>query len=182
MAEELNWNDLYPNLVSIATLGDGSCYFHAIVAAFHRPYITMDEENKKKFIQEFRKDLSFFLPKVYDGLANGEMNELSKLSSEYSLNELQRGLSSMEPVGNVYHELVSNIINKDIYVLWDRTRELYRAGDNSDILYKNRESIVICYLDSGHYTLIGCLDREINKIQTTFPSDHPFILKIKSMI
>lgn len=165
------------NLVRIDTIGDGSCFFHAIISAFFKPYIenTID---KSEFIVKFRKDLSDVLEKKYDTLGGGSFVELSRDDKEYSLESLKKMLNSNSSVDNRFHQLISDVINKDIYILYTRTGNVYKSADDLKLLYKNRDSIVILYMP-GHYELIGRINNITREITTLFDSNDSFIKNIR---
>ena len=142
----------------------------------------------KRQIQNLRKDLSIKLgskidptdpdsPTYYDTLSRGELPNISKEIPRYSLANMQKELASNRPVDNVYNEFISNCLNKDIYILDGVKRDVYITGNDDEILYKNRESIVILYLP-GHYELIGIIDD--NNIHTLFDPEDDFIQRIKT--
>ncbi|SNW62944.1 Hypothetical protein ORPV_1040 [Orpheovirus IHUMI-LCC2] len=159
----------YPNLVSIKTLGDGSCFFHAVCNAFFVSY-RKEEVNghymsKNEIVRKFRKELADRLgqkvdpnninsPTYYDTLGSGYLSEYSKHVRGYSLQELQRELNSNSPVNHVYLEFISDAIEHDIYLLDEKTQDIYRTGDRYELLYKGRPSIMVLYT-GGHYETIG---------------------------
>lgn len=192
--EPLNWSDSqfnYPGLVRIRTIGDGSCFFHAIANAFFKPYklcmlngVTLD---RTEFIRNLRRDLSIKLgerinpndpnyKRYYDLLSRGQLQEFSKGVPKYTLENMQRELNSDGPVDNVYNEFISNILDKDIYMLNLETHDVYVFGNDDDILYKHRPSIVLITMP-GHYELIGL--QTYSGIQTLFNPDDDFIQYIR---
>jgi len=189
-SENLSWSDsfIYPNMVRIRIPRDGSCFFHAITRAYFKPYITgvIDGKpfNKKDFIKGLRKSLSIKLGKsdpktglrYYDTLSRGKLAEFAKSVPQYSLEEMQKELDSNQSVDNVYNEFISNEINKDIYILDMVSKDVYITGNDFDILYKERKSIVLLYLP-GHYELVGIQTKK--GIKTLFSPDHEFIKAIK---
>ncbi len=170
-------SELSNNLVKIDTIGDGSCFFHAIISAFFKPYIenTID---RIKFIKQFRKDLSETLYSQYRKLGNGSFLELSRSVDEYSLQSLKEMLDSNLPVDNRFHQFISDVINKDIYILYSITNNVYKSADDLKLLYKNRDSIVILYTP-GHYELIGRLNNITKEITTVFNYNDSFIKNIQ---
>ena len=120
---------------------------------------------------------------VYDTLWRGTLREFSKGVPEYTLTNMQRTLRGSKAVDNVYNEFISNEIDKDIYLLNGETHDVYFTGDDDDILYKNRPSIVILVLP-GHYELVGLLFRNNNsaydEIETLFDPQSSFIQAIRS--
>jgi hypothetical protein len=191
--QTLNWK-LYPNMTRIYTEGDGSCFFHAILNAFFKPYITgITGEgvslNKSEYIKNFRKDLSYKLDDYandgdkiwYDVLARGQLRDLSKDLPQLSLTNMKATLDSSSSVDHTFNEFVSNIISKDIYLLDFEKQDVYITGDDSDILHKDRKSIVVLYMP-GHYELVGVMrvsSKGLLVIQTLFNHDDDFINTIK---
>lgn len=175
--EHLNWNRTpfsYPNMVRIDTVADGSCFFHAIANAYFIPYwenaLNGQPMSKHRFITAMRNDLATRLGEQvsfntnsnhpithYDLLSRGQLCEFAKAVPRYSLENMQKELRSHSAVDNVYNEFISNQLNKDIYLLDATKRDVFVTGDDDDILYKNRESIVVLY-HPGHYELVGIED------------------------
>lgn len=185
----------YNNLVRLRTIADGSCFFHALAKSYFKPYITGLLDGKpfirREFIQNLRKDLSVTLgskinpsdnssPLYYDELSRGELKDFSKSVPEYSLKNMQKELDSKRSVDNVYNEFISNQLDKDIYIIDAVKKDIYITGDDNDILYKNRPSVVILYLP-GHYELVGLIKRN-GDIKTLFNPDHDFIQAIRERI
>jgi hypothetical protein len=188
--EELNWNGnfIYPNMVRIRTIGDGSCFFHAIISSFYIPYRTGKLNNKPfnriDFVKRFRSDLAVRLAQkvdprdkngltYYESLSRGQLKELSKDLPQYSLESMQKELTSGMAVDNIYNEFISNVIDKDIYILDMIKRDVYFTGNDEDILFKKRNSIVILYTP-GHYELIGIIGQD-QTIISHFDTNHSFI-------
>lgn len=190
----LNWRGFPSNLVRIKTPMDGSCFFHAIAKACMEPYQTQSyggkHINRGEFIRRFRKTLSQTLnapvcpyhPSIrqYHILSRGQLPEFSKSVPQYSLSNMMDELDSHAPVDHAYNEFISNLIKKDIYLLDAQRGDVYITGDDRDILYKDRDSIVLLVIP-GHYELVGLLVGE-NTIQTVFPPHHPLIQNISQRI
>lgn len=175
----LPWT-LYPNMVQIRVPGDGSCYFNAIAKAFFTPYRTGFNQgvpvNRQQIIQQFRSELAQRLqaPGVYESLSEGALKEFGP---EYSRSQMISTLLGSGPVDYVYQELISDEINKDIYLLSSVHQDVVNLT-NPKLLYKNRDSIVLLYTP-GHYDLIG-LQGPDGVIRTVFNYDDPFIVKLRS--
>lgn len=189
--EYINWTGpfTFDKLIRIRTEMDGSCFFHAIAKSYFKPYITgkIDDKNinRKKFVRNLRKDLSKTLGQkidpsnpnsltYYETISNGE---LPNISNKYSLRALQKELDSTQPVSNIYNEFISNQLNKDIYILDGVKQDVYMTGTPDDLLYKNRDSIVILYIP-GHYELIGVKNE--GYIKTLFKHNDELIQAIRS--
>lgn len=193
----LSWTGsfVYPNMVRISTIGDGSCLFHAIISSFFTPYnkgilygVPLD---RRKFIANFRSELADKLTQKlptgltwYESLSRGELSSSAKGNPEVSLAAMQSELRSSSAVDNKYNELLSEILNKDIYVLNDDTKDLYFQGKSAtDILYKDRDSIVILYSErTHHYELVGIKNPMSGDITTLFNYNDPFIVNIHSRL
>ncbi len=192
--EKLGWtgNFQYPDLCRMYTIGDGSCFFHAIAASYFKPYIEGISNGKRfdrrVFIKKLRKELAEALDRQpdpnnlkiappYSCLSRGNLLGMSRTYSKYSLKSMKEELNSTRPVDNMYNEYISNMLNKDIYILDMVSQDVYITGSDDDLLYKGRPSIVIGSLP-GHYELIGAMVE--GKIRTIFAPNHPLIEAIKT--
>ena len=192
----LNWIGpaAYPGLTAISVTGDGSCYFHAIAKAFFTPYrtgiINGVPIDRRTLVRNFRWELAAKLASpsdpsdpesklVYDTLSGGNLREFANFEPQYSLENMIHELRSGGPVDYVYQELISNEIDKDIYILNLREQDVINLSNN-DIFYKNRKAIVLLYMP-GHYELVGIQDED-NVIRTLFSSDDDYILHLRSRL
>lgn len=183
--EALRWGEPFPpNLVRIRIPLDGSCFFHAIARSYFKPYITgkLDSKpfNKIKFIRELRKSLAVKLGSkisptseltYYETLSRGQLPEIARTMPAFSLKSLQEELDSSRSVGNIYNEFISDQLDKDIYILDGSKRDVYMTGNDDEILYKSRPSIVLLFIpqenqkgNGGHYELVGEENNGIIKV------------------
>lgn len=186
---DLNW-DLYPNLVRIDTMGDGSCFFHAILQCVFDRYKTSGPMDRFVIVDNFRQQLSVLLDQYYPKLGRGHLAEFGQAVPEYTLENMRTNLYSRTPVDNCYNEFVSEVLNLDIYIL-DYTRKIpYITGNDCDILFKGRKSIVLNYIP-GHYESVGVkipplptdnLKPGDHRVQTMFDPDHPLIKEIRKYV
>jgi hypothetical protein len=195
----LNNIDFKMTLSLIKVIPDGSCFFHAVLRSFNVSYIRSNSKSQRQiYVQNLRKALAHALEEIdpttglreYDKLGGGSYNEYNKAVSSaginnYSLEGLQRELLSSDPVDHVYIEILSNHLNKDIYIINSITKDLYTTGTDLKLLYRNRDSIVI-YYSPGHYDIIGIRRVATQKIDNIcnigdiifdclFNYQHPFI-------
>jgi hypothetical protein len=181
--EPLDWSGQpydYPKMVRIGTIADGSCYFHALARSRHIPYIEK-KINEKSFILGLRKDLSNKLPDKYLTLSRGSLPDLAKDNQRYSLPNLQREILESSSIDNFFNEFISDELDCDIYILHAEKKDVYIVGDDDDILFKQRPSIVILYLEGvSHYELVGVKDGD--EVVTYFKPESPFILSIRDRI
>jgi hypothetical protein len=172
----------FVGLVKIHTIGDGSCFFHALLNSFFKPYITCFDGRvpvkRKELVSNFRTDLSKNLKFHYDQLSRGKLKELSRDNKELTLENLEKTLASSQPIDNRFNEYISNMIDKDIYILDFKKQDIYITGDDDEILLKNRDSVVLIYNEETfHYELVGLLQN--NFLITLFHSDDPLIYAIR---
>lgn len=195
----LIWEDSelnHHNMIRKGTYTDGSCYFHAIVEAYFVPYksgmIGGRPFSRKQFIKDFRLDLAKKLSEInekddkkrtyHKSISNGKLTELQKdslLASIVSEENMKKELSSNNSVSYIFHEMVSDLLNKDIYILDAKNKNVYIIDSNTSLYYKNRKSIVLLWI-KGHYEVVGVRNDSI--IRTFFSPEDPFIVSIKSQI
>jgi hypothetical protein len=170
------------NLVIVPTIGDGNCYFHSVLRAFNIPYIKAKNSLERvNMARTFRNALADRLLEIdpltgddyYSGLNNGNLEDFSKGVKEYSKDSLRKELLSSEPVDNIYQELISNAVNKDIYIIDAETKDMYNIGSAFSLYYKGRNSIII-YYTPGHYEVVG-IKRSDGSIDTIFTPEHEII-------
>ena len=192
--ESLNWKNnsfYFPGMERMGIYADGSCFFHAILMAYYVPYrrgrIGNKAINRREMTSEFRKELSRKLsdnvdsndsssPTFYQTISRGQLEDFSSHVPSYSINNMKKELASSNSVDNVYNEFVSDVLNKDIYILDVVAKDVYITGKDIDILYKGRPSIVLLYIP-GHYELVGIRDKNDN-LNTLFDPTNPFIQAI----
>lgn len=169
----------YPGMVMIDVARDGSCFFHALVLSFYKPY-QLNKINRQKFIRELRKNLADQLPNYYDQLANGKLRELSKDMPEVSLNSMKQELDSSNAVSDIYTQFIGDLLNRDIYLLDYEKKDVYLTGIDLNLIFKERKSTILV-INKGHYQLIG-LQKPDGTLKVSFSPDHSFILAIQQRI
>lgn len=186
--EDLNNPIRDPNIMSLDTIGDGSCFFHALTMSFFAPYMN-NTINRQKFVRELRKNLADELSNkispisnltYYEKISEGQLPELSKIMPEVSLEHMKGELNSSRYVSNIYNEFISDALNRDIYLINYETKDIYMTGTKISNLYKNRPSTIILY-KPGHYEVIGYLENN-STLRLSFNPDHPYIIKLKMRI
>ena len=170
------------NLVVIPTLGDGNCFFHSVLRAFNTNYTNAKSiTDRVNMARTFRNALADLLEEIdpltgknyYAGLNNGELEKFSGGVKEYSLAGLQKELRSSSSVDNIYQELISNCLNKDIYIIDGTKKDMYHVGTAFPLYYKGRNSVII-YYTPGHFEVVG-LKHSNGSIDTLFTPEHPLI-------
>ena len=181
----------YPGLVLIKAIGDGSCFFHAILRAFYPNYYYGNHALRKYYAQYVRYSLANKLTEVdcngkyyYDILSNGQLRKISKECQQLkcSLEEMVSELKSDQFVGNHYHELISEQLNKDIYIIDLKTQDVYSTAAIPELLYKKRDSIFIGYDEERqHFDVIGVRKNNFN-VDTLLQPNHQFTLMVNNRL
>ena len=177
------------NVVVLPTLGDGNCFFHSVLRAFNTNYIKAKSiTDRVNMARTFRNALADRLEEIdpltcknyYAGLNNGELEKISGGVKEYSLSALQKELRSSHPVDNIYQEIISNAMNKDIYIIDGTKQDMYHVGSAFSLYYKGRNSIIIYYIP-GHFEVVGIKQKD-GTIATLFTPEHPLIQACKERL
>lgn len=197
--ESLDWSDgdfYYPGLTRVRSIGGSSSFLHAALLAFFIPYRTNKLNGqmvlRKDMISSLRKRLANRLTeladpsqsntiRIYDCLYKGKCAELASAIKSYTLEVMTSELLDEDFfLDDKYLELLSNEINKDIYILDSRTRDVYVKTEDVDIFYKNRGTIVLLALPN-HFEVIGIENPDDpNDIRTYFDADSPLVRIIKN--
>ena len=171
--------------VKISAIGDGSCMFHSILQCFNKTYINSSDEDKTKIVRQLRQDLSNILDEkigediCYNQLSRGELKEISKYVPEVSLKNMKKSLSSREWGDVRFLELISNVLDLNIFIVFDKTKDLYILGDEK-IYIKDRDSIIIYNNSNVHFDSVGLVSN--NKIRTLFSYEDDVIKKLRSKL
>lgn len=177
------------NIYRKRVIGDGSCYFHAIIDAYFLPIRTGvlngERFDRFKFVKKFRYDLSNLLEQprpqyggktYYETLSRGELSDRAKNIEEASLAYMKKLLRSQDSVSYIYHEFVSDLLNLDIYILDAEKRDVRLIDSDLGMYYKNRKSIILLYLP-GHFELIGTM--RLGELKTYFSPRDKLIKTLK---
>lgn len=169
----------------IRTIGDGSCFFHSILRAYSKTYIeTSDQKIRKQMARAFRDELAVKLESkvgnktYYETLARGELKEFSKQYKKASLSSMVAELKSSSSVDHIYMEMISDLLNIDIFTIDVKRGDLYPVGSDTDILYKGRNAVFVAYVE-GHYDCIGSFDKN-GVCHTLFTDEHPFVMSVRN--
>lgn len=175
------------NFVRIGAIGDGSCMFHSILQAFNKTYINSNNTEKIKITRQLRNDLSDILDKEINGevcykqLSRGELEEFSKSVPETSLKNMKKALKSNDWGDMRFLELISNILELDIYIIFysKNNFSVYNLGDKQ-LYYKGRDSIIILNSNNVHFDTVGV--KSGNGVRTLFDKNEPVIRQLLSKI
>ena len=177
----------WPMLVRILTIGDGSCLLHAIVNAYYLPYRTSTnkQDTLHQLVQGLRKEMAMKLSMpdaahgdgsltYYQTINNGNLPEGCKAVPEFSLDNMVKCLDSSQPLGTGYLDLISKLLNKDLYILSDLTQDLYVTDELPYIFTGKRPSVIIYWDGVGHYELVA-LKNSQGTFDTHFKATNPLI-------
>lgn len=178
-------NGFDEEFIRISAIGDGSCMFHSILQAFNKTYIESPNKEKRLICRTFRDDLSNILDEningaiCYNQLSRGELQEIAKSVPEASLQNMKRTLKSNDWGDFRFLELISNILNLNIFIISNDTKSLYITGDH-ELFIKNRDSIIILNESNIHFDTVGIKTK--NGIRTLFGNNEPLIQKLSSKL
>jgi hypothetical protein len=163
---------------------DGSCFFHSIVFATNIDYLN-NPDKRYEIVLSLRKKLAEILDYKkddnitwYNYLSRGHFQNLSQELNEYSLQNMQKELLSMGAVDEKYFELISDLLNIDIYVINSDTNQLVNL--DKDIYYKNRYSLILYFHPSGHYDILSVKRNDVYYV--LFKPNDNFILLLQNQL
>ncbi len=187
----------YPGqVVRIATIGDGSCFFHAVLKGYDPVYQNNNEAAfRLELVSNLRRDLAAALeledPKnpgksYYETAANGQFVTMAdqqrlnpalitQLKVDFTLKGLQALLNSDMDIGDEIYQYVSEMLGVDVYVLRGTRNDLW-PHLNTSRQGQMKASVVIMG-NMNHYEVIGLSTNE--GFQTLFISDHPFLVALR---
>jgi len=174
------------DFVKIKTIGDGSCFLHAVLGAASKDYKNSTDRQKKTMVKNLRNDLAELIDDTrkddkthYESINRGEMENLSKIFPELEIENVKKFLRSREWFDQKYIEYVSDLLEIDIYIIDYKTGAPYKTGDE-EILHKSRNSVIIGYIRETHFETLGVFDGK--KIKTFFVPDSKIIKNLKNQL
>jgi len=167
--EIVQCNGCNEEMVRIGAIGDGSCFFHAVLNGFYEPY--QNEKSivtKKRIVKALRRDLAEKLSEIAE---NGRTNYQNSVFPEFfratlgktivdnagnNINFSKQGiydlLNSDKYVGNELYKYVADMIGIDIMVVQITTTGI-RYIDNT-FSFSDRNVLVINGT-TNHYETVG---------------------------
>ena len=174
------------DFVRIPTIGDGSCMFHSILQGFNKTYISSSVREKQEICRAFRKDLANILSEKIDGkicynqLSRGSLKEISKFVPEASLQSMKNSLDSSEWGDYRFVEMLSNILNLNIFIIDYSKKDFYYTGDNELFIKEGRDNIIIMNSSNIHFDTVGVKTDE--GVRTLFSYDEHIVKKLLSKL
>mgnify|MGYP000885030442 CR=1 FL=1 len=161
----------------IRTIGDGSCLFHSIFFSLYEQYQVAEFEERQRMVIEFRKTISDNLTEdIYSKLLGGALCKTDL--PEFSLDNMKNELNSKNSIGYGYIEYISNVIEKDIYILEASKETLYVSDESKYSCLGYRPSIILLYYE-GHYETVGIIKQ--GELFTHYCHSYSLIEKLKEI-
>lgn len=188
----------YDDLIRIATIGDGSCFIHAVLKAFYRPYQeNNDAPYRLELAAKIRRDLAVALgldnPQypgytywatsgrgAFPRMVMQEINDeqlVGELGVDFSLSGLQRLFNSTNQLGDEVYSFAADALNVDIYVLRATNEDLFPH------YHTRRPNIprngIVIIGNMYHYEVLGINTED--GIQTVFQEGDPFLTALTQL-
>jgi len=148
------------DLVTIPTMGDGNCFLHAILGCCNNYYKNTTPEHKGIIVRQLRNDMANLLDirtdnsTFYQKLSRGQAEEIAQYVMEMRKDYMQAYLKSNHWLNASFIELFSIVFNVNIVIISAREKDIYHTGDK-ELLFKERKTIFINYIDQAHFESIG---------------------------
>lgn len=186
----------YDNLIRIATIGDGSCFIHAVLKAFYPPYQENDNSKyRRDMAARVRRDLAMLLEQenpdypehtYWETVAEGAfpallMQEIKDeslievLKIDFSLMGLKRLFNSKTELGNEVFRYITDVFKIDLFIFQANADNLI-PNAYLTAFSKNRPTVAIIG-NKYHFEVIAV--NNVNGFQTVFLADDPFVLAAK---
>ena len=177
----------YDNLVAYTTIGDGSCFFHALVKLINAEYFNVESLSQKvALVSKFRKDLAEALYQIDPATGkeyylSSALPEFAKVNPAYSLSNVYKKLSDPKEFAEDYmYSLIPLFLKVDLLVLEYRDGDLIPHADTFGTVQRP----IICLINyDAHFEALTELDPNTNTTNSVFTRQSSFIqayLKRKS--
>ena len=139
------------------TIGDGSCFLHAVLMAFNKTYINSNNSERRKIVRKLRGAISDYIEEseIYSELARGELEEISKFVPMMTKKNMRNYINSNKWISQHFVELISKVLDLNIFIISNGTNTLYNLGDDEIYYKKNRNSVFINYINEAHFETLG---------------------------
>jgi hypothetical protein len=177
----------YTNLLAYTTIGDGSCFFHAVAKLIEPSYFSIESlAQKVEITTKFRKELADALYKI-DPKTGKEyylstvLPEFARTNPLYSLSSVYKKLSDPKEFGEDFmYSLIPLFMGVDLVVLEYRNGDLVPNADTIGTI----DRPIICLVNyDAHFEALTEYDPVSNTSIPSFTRQSPFIqayLKRKS--
>jgi len=153
------------NFIPISTIGDGSCFLHALLQSCNKTYNKLDLNHKKLMVRKLRLLMGNYLENsdIYGRLSRGELEEISNFVMETKKDYMVKYIKSDSWITYHYIEMISNIFNINIFIINNGKNTIYNFGDNELLYNKKRNSIFINYIDQAHFESLAVRTKDGRK-------------------
>ncbi|SNW62945.1 mRNA-capping enzyme [Orpheovirus IHUMI-LCC2] len=173
------------DLYRLGTIGDGSCFIHAVLKAFYAPYINNKSYGMRTgIVRTIRNELADNLvkPSVVDPsksnyemanggqwtlLANEQKSSNLNLEVNFSLEGIDKLLRSSMNIGNEMYQYIADMIGINITILHGLQNMVY-IHERTERRYDWNVFIVG---NGGHFETVVLLNDD-GTLQSAFPNDH----------
>ena len=164
------------DFVAKYTIGDGSCFLHAVLMAFNKTYIKYNDSQRRKMVRNLRHAISNYIEEsdIYTQLSRGELKEISKFVPLMDKENMKKYINSNKWISYHFVELISKVLDLNIFIITHNTNTIYNLGDDEIYYKKNRNSVFINYINQVHFETLGISTPD--GIKTLF-SPHSEIMK-----
>ena len=191
--EFISWTSAvsYEDVCRVLTHMDtGSSLVHACLNAICIPYRDGKMYNQQisqiEFVHMFRRELASALLEnvsIYDEtkyvelLGHGSWVAMESTDIDVLMSRLITPSCEFDPVMT---EHLSNVLDKDIFIIDSETEDILLDSDEPTTRYKKRQSIVVLKVEN-HYELLA-IRKLSGEFITHFDTNHPWIQKLHSII
>jgi len=162
---------------------DSNSLLHCLALAFDSIYLLggTDEVSidKKQAIKNYRLYLAKELETKYNTLNNGNLLELVPNDPNLSLSNMIGLLKSDDKINENFVELISNIIECDIYIIDFGTKQAKKYNTGYNYIIHNRRSVILVEIDNLYHLLYTKRD-DVGMM--CYPANDPLILEIRNNI
>jgi len=153
---------------------DGSCYIHAILRAFYKPYKKMTVAERSRFLIQLRKEMSAnYTQAIHDSIGNGFFS-----TSEVPAYRYENMKASIADPGfwipQDLMQFVGDQLRVNVYIIRETDAEPYIFGDTASHIKPGRMNIVLYWINRNHYETVGQMENA-NQVRQVFADDHPLI-------
>lgn len=156
---------------------DGSCYIHAILRAFSKPYKKLTVAERSVFIIQLRKELSaHYTREIHDGIGNGYFATSEVPAYRYE----NMKLAIADPgywIPQPLMEFIGDQLETNVYIIRGIDAEPYVFGDTASHVKPGRKNVVLYWINDNHYETVGQLELN-NQVRQVFMDGHPLVKAI----
>ena len=176
-------------VVRVGAIGDGNCFFHAVLQGYHPEYQAKSSVSfRAPYARKMRtavadviglRDPDAPVPvSFYADAGGGALAQLGSVDTDYTLESIQALLRGNAYLGDEVYALVAHVLGVDIYVVRATATTLLPS---LSVIYPHRPQwAVVINGTKVHYETVGV--RTPAGIQTAFLPDDPFLVELRGQV